>query len=92
MPPPLRHTISRDDNDKDKYTHKDKYKNKYKDKVARNSNVSVLMCIGCNAICLMTFVHLKTKKRAQTKTKTKCSKDPTYAIFHSPHPTDGPSL
>ena len=45
----------RDDNDKDKYTQKDKYK----DKDAGNSSVPVLMYIGCNALisyvwwCLM---------------------------------------
>ena len=32
---------------------------------------------------LSDFVHLKTQTKAQTQTKakTKCSKDPTYAIF-----------
>ena len=28
------------------------------------------MYIGCNAVWLMTFVHLKIKTKAQTKTKT----------------------
>ena len=45
------------DNVNDKYTHKEKYKNK---------EIPVLMYIGCNALWLMSFVHLKTK------TKTKC--------------------
>ena len=67
------HTLSRDDNDKDKY----------KDKDARNSSVSVLMYICCNAIWLMTFVHLKTMTKAQTKTKTKtkCSRPDQSAQF-----------
>ena len=54
----------RDDNDKDKYTQKDKYK----DKDARNSSVPVLMYIGCNALWLRSFVHLETKTKAKIKT------------------------
>ena len=43
----------RDDNDKDKYTQKDKYK----DKDAGNSSVPVLMYIGYNVLWLISFVH-----------------------------------
>ena len=57
----------RDDNDKDKYTQKDKYK----DKGARNSSGPVLMCIGSDALWLISLVH-------QCKDK---DKDPTCAIF-----------
>ena len=58
----------RDDNDKDKYTQKDKYK----DKDARNSSVPVLMYIGCNALWLISFVHqYKDKYKDKDKDKEK---------------------
>ena len=43
----------------------------------------MLKHIGCNALWLMSFVHLETKTKAKTKTntKTQCSKYPINVIF-----------
>ena len=57
--------------DKDKYTQKDKYE----DKGAGNSSGPVLMCIGSDALWLISLVH-----QCKDKDKDK-DKDPTCAIF-----------
>ena len=64
----------RDDNDKDKYTQKDKYK----DKDARNSSVPVLMYIGCNVLWLISFVH---QYKDKDKDKDKVLKRPNMCYF-----------
>ena len=70
----------RDDNDKDKYTQKDKYK----DKDARNSSVPVLMYIGCNVLWLISFVH-QYKDKDKDKDKDKVLKRPNMCyIFEKP--------
>ena len=73
---------SGDDNDTDKYKDKDTDKDKYKDRGLQRLNVCYIFeRHGVQGIKFYIGYHLvMTKTQINTKTKTKCFKDPRYVI------------